>query len=132
MLNRFLLAFSAASLFTVSGLQAQVSTPKYSNEFMSIGVGGRALAMGNAQVAITRDATAGYWNPAGLLNIKTRYNAALMHSELFAGIAKHDYGTFSTSLDSMSHLGISVIRLGVDDIPNTLNLFNENGQIDYS
>ena len=131
MLQRILLA-SAALVFAATSLQAQISAPKYSNEFMSIGIGGRALAMGNAQVAVTNDVTAGYWNPAGLLNINTKYNAALMHSELFAGIAKHDYGAFSTPIDSMSHLGFSVIRLGVDDIANTLYLIDQDGRIDYS
>ncbi len=43
---------------------------KYSNEFLNIGAGARGLAMGNAQVASANDATAGYWNPAGLVGVK--------------------------------------------------------------
>jgi hypothetical protein len=88
--------------------------------------------MGNTQVALAQDATAGYWNPAGLLRQKNKYDAVLMHSELFAGTVKNDYGAFSMPLDQRSALGVSVIRTGVDDIADTRNLINEYGYIDYS
>jgi hypothetical protein len=104
---------------------------KYSNEFLSIGVGARAAGMGNAVLATTDDATAAYWNPAGLLSISNNVQIALMHNEQFAGIVKHDYGTITFKFDDQSALAVSLIRVGVDDIPNTLNLF-QNGQIDYS
>ncbi|MHA6247296.1 putative type IX sorting system protein PorV2 [Pontibacter sp. CAU 1760] len=118
-------------LFAWSSGMAQVSTPKYSNEFLNIGVGGRALGMGNVQAAIADDATAGYWNPAGLLRLSRKYNVSLMHSELFAGIAKNDFASFAMPLDTNSALAISVIRLGVDDIADTRRLQNEYGYIQY-
>ncbi|MFD2245693.1 PorV/PorQ family protein [Pontibacter ruber] len=118
-------------LFCWSGAVAQVSTPKYSNEFLNIGAGARALGMGNVQAAIVNDATAGYWNPAGLLRLPNKYNIALMHSELFAGIAKNDFGSFAMPLDSSSALAVSIIRLGVDDIADTRRLQNEFGYIQY-
>lgn len=43
---------------------------KYSNEFLNIGAGARGLAMGSAQVASVNDGSSGYWNPAGLVNVK--------------------------------------------------------------
>jgi hypothetical protein len=119
----FFMAWSAAT--------AQVSAPKYSNEFLNIGVGGRALGMGNVQAAIADDATAGYWNPAGLLRLRQKYNVSLMHSELFAGIAKNDFASFAMPLDTNSALAVSVIRLGVDDIADTRRLQNEYGYIQY-
>jgi len=39
-------------------------------KFLDIGVGGRALAMGEAYAAIANDASAIFWNPAGIANIK--------------------------------------------------------------
>jgi hypothetical protein len=110
---------------------AQVTAPKYSNEFLNIGVGGRALGMGNVQSAIVSDATAGFWNPAGLTHLQQKYNLVGMHSELFAGSVKNDYGSFATPLDSMSSLAVSVIRVGVDDIADTRRLYNTNHQIQY-
>lgn len=115
-------------LFAFSFAQA----PKYSNEFLNIGVGARALGMSNSYVTSVNDVTAGYWNPAGLLGIKNKSQVALMHSEYFAGIAKYDYGAFATRLDSNSVLGVSLVRFGVDDIPNTTELIDANGNVDYN
>lgn len=108
-----------------------VTAPKFSNEFMNIGVGARALGMANTQVSIVQDVTAGYWNPAGLLDIKSDYDVALMHSEYFGGIIQFDYAGFAVPIDSMSHLAISAIRLGADDIPDTRFLYDADGQLNY-
>ncbi|MBD2716327.1 PorV/PorQ family protein [Microvirga sp. STR05] len=126
-----LLGVSGALTLAPQVASAQDSTPKYSNEFLNIGVGGRALGMGKTQVSLAQDATAGYWNPAGLLSQKTKYDAVLMHSELFSGIVKNDYAAFSMPLDDQSAIGISAVRLGVDDIADTRDLINEYGYIQY-
>jgi hypothetical protein len=124
--------FIAASLaFFGLGHSAFSQAPKYSNEFLNIGVGARALGMSNSAVTSVNDVTAGYWNPAGLNGIGNQHQVALMHSEYFAGIAKYDYGAFATRLDSASVLGVSIIRFGVDDIPNTTELIDANGNVDY-
>ncbi len=110
---------------------AQDRTPKYSNEFMNLGVGGRAMSMANTQVAITSDVTSGYWNPAGLLSISDKYEVSLMHASYFAGIANYDYAAFATPIDSLSHIGVSILRFAVDDIPDTRFLYDANGAINY-
>lgn len=107
-------------------------TPKYSNEFMSIGVGARALGMSNTQISVTDDVTAGYWNPAGLLDIKSKHQFELMHASLFAGIANFDYASYATPIDSATHLGFSIIRFAVDDIPDTRFLYDVNGALNYN
>ena len=105
---------------------------KYSNEFLNIGAGARGLAMGGAQVASAKDATAGYWNPAGLTGIKDRPNAGLMHAEYFGGIAKYDYVSAAVPIqDNKRALGISLLRFAVDDIPNTLFLVEPDGSFNY-
>lgn len=116
--------------FLVGSVDGQ--TRKYSNEFLSIGVSAKSLGMGNAQVASVNDVTAGYWNPAGLTRIDPNLQLSLMHSEYFAGIANYDYGGFGVKIDEKNHLALSVIRFGVDDIPNTLELIDETGRVDYS
>jgi len=107
------------------------SAPKFSNEFLSIGVGARALGMSNSYVTSVNDVTSGYWNPAGLTHIKKDFQVGLMHAEYFAGIAKYDYGAFAAKIDSSSAFAFSIIRFGVDDIPNTTQLIDSDGNIDY-
>ena len=60
----------AAFLF-IPQINAQTVFGKYAGEFLSIGVGGRALGMGGAYVALANDVTAGYYNPAGLAQYNT-------------------------------------------------------------
>ena len=115
----------------MSPVLGQDNTPKYSNEFLSLGVGARGFGMGRAQAAIVQDVTSSYWNPAGLLGISNGYEVALMHSEFFAGIAKYDYLGFAMRIDSLSVLGITAIRFGVDDIPDTRFLYDANGALNY-
>jgi hypothetical protein len=104
---------------------------KYSNEFLNIGVGARALGMGNANVTSVEGVNSGYWNPAGLLKQKNDLEVGLMHAEYFAGIAKYDYIGISKRIDSNSVGGISILRFGVDNIPNTLDLIDANGNVHY-
>lgn len=114
-------------------IRAQSSdlTPKYSNEFLNIGVSARALGMSMAQVATVSDVTAGYWNPAGINHLGPRLQVAAMHSEYFAGIAKYDYASIGKAIDSSSAAAFSIIRFGVDDIPNTTELIDAGGNVDY-
>ncbi|MDO1446826.1 PorV/PorQ family protein [Rhodocytophaga aerolata] len=128
---RFTILFCLLTCLLPGFVTGQTRAPKYSNEFLSIGVGARALGMSRTQVALANDVTAGYWNPAGLLDIKNKYEFSLMHSEYFAGIAKYDYAAFATPVDSLSHIAVSVIRFGVDDIPDTRFLYDANGAINY-
>jgi hypothetical protein len=123
-LNSFLVAVVITS-------SALAQAPKYSNEFLSIGVGARALGMSNSNVVSVNDVTAGYWNPAGLLHIKTDYNVALMHAQYFAGIAKYDYAGFAKRIDSSSVFSVNIIRFGVDNIPNTTELIDAQGNVNY-
>ncbi len=101
---------------------------KYSNEFLAIGVGARALAMSNSVVASSHSA---YWNSSGLLAINHDREISLMHSEYFAGIAKYDYGSFVAKFNAHSAGALSIIRFGVDDIPNTSELIDGQGNINY-
>ena len=120
-----------ATFFLTVNLQGQV---KYGNEFLSIGVGARAQALGNAVVASVDDVTAGFWNPAGLANLggEQGLQVGAMHSEWFGGIAKFDYLGLTIPLSTPGRrIGLSVIRFGIDNIPNTLSLYESDGTINY-
>ena len=117
-------------LFSVAFSHAQ-TTRKYSNEFMNIGVDASALGMANAVVAYTDDVNSGYWNPAGLVNLEDN-QLALMHSSYFANIANYNYIAYAMPLDDVSAIGVSFIRFGVDDILDTTQLIDEQGNINYN
>jgi len=119
------------TLFLIASLSVSAQTVrKYSNEFMNIGVDAAALGMSSAVTSHTADVNSGYWNPAGLLAIEDN-QLALMHSSYFASIANYDYAAFAMPLDNESAVGISVIRFAVDDILNTTQLIDDQGNINY-
>ncbi|WP_372755906.1 PorV/PorQ family protein [Mariniflexile sp.] len=97
---------------------------------MNIGVDAAALGMSSAVTATTSDVNSGYWNPAGLLKLEDN-QLALMHSSYFANIANYDYVAFAKPLDKNSVFGVSLIRFAVDDILNTTQLIDEQGNINY-
>nr|WP_027136892.1 PorV/PorQ family protein [Gaetbulibacter saemankumensis] len=97
---------------------------------MNIGVDAAALGMSSAVTANTSDVNAGYWNPAGLIQLEDN-QLALMHSSYFANIANYDYAAFAMPIDDRSVMGISLIRFAVDDILNTTQLIDEQGNINY-
>jgi hypothetical protein len=98
---------------------------------MNIGVDAAALGMSNAVTASSNDVNSGYWNPAGLIGLEDK-QVALMHASYFANIAQYDYAAFATPIDDQSAWGISMIRFGVDNILNTTQLIDNQGNIDYN
>ena len=98
---------------------------------MNIGVDAASFGMANATTASTANVNSGYWNPAGLLAIEDN-QLSIMHASYFANIANYDYGAFAMPLDDRSAVAISLIRFGVDDILNTTQLIDDQGNIDYS
>ncbi len=138
-------SFTGRSVITLilllsSNLFAQGSGNKYAGEFLAIGVGGRPLGMGGAFVSMVNDVTAGYWNPGALSRINYP-QFALMHDERFGNLVNYDYGAVAIPWGKNVSFGLSVIRLGVDDVPNTnsawidLNnngFFDQGDRLDYS
>ena len=106
------------------------TTAAYSNEFINIGVDAAALGMSNAVVAQTDDVNSGYWNPAGLMRLEQK-ELSLMHSSYFANIAQYNYAAFAMPIDDQSSFGASLIRFSVDDILNTTQLIDSQGNINY-
>ncbi|MBI4364323.1 MAG: PorV/PorQ family protein [Candidatus Latescibacteria bacterium] len=111
---------------------------RYAGEFLRIGVGARALGMGSAFVGLADDGTAAYWNPAGLSTLREREITA-MHAEQFGSIVQYDFLSYVMPVGSPGKarqaIGVSLVRLGVDDIPDTRGLDiidqNGNGKFDY-
>ncbi len=97
---------------------------KYAGDFLKVPIGARAIGMGAAFTAVADDATAPYWNPAGMIYLPYK-EIIPQHAEQFGRLVNHDYlGAVlplgdGASKSKQSALGIGLVRLAVDDIPVT-------------
>jgi hypothetical protein len=95
---------------------------KYAGEFLKVPAGARAIGMGGAFAAVSDDATAPYWNPAGMVYLPYR-EVLPQHAEQFGNLINHDYvgAVFPLDGPKSQHaaVGVGFIRLAVDDIPVT-------------
>jgi len=127
MKNLLLVIFISAA-----SLQSSIAQ-KFVNEFLNIGVGAKAHGMFGSVVAHVDDATAGYWNVAGLTQMEAPLQISAMHTNWFGGIANYDYLSVAKKFNGKRNAagGFTIIRMGVDNIPNTLNLIGADGTVNY-
>lgn len=105
---------------------------KYAGEYLGLGAGARSSGMGGVGTALSSDVTAGYYNPAGLSQI--RYpQIAIFHESRFSGLFNYDYVSGAIPLDSRQSIGATIIRFGYGEIQDTRGALidrNGNGVID--
>lgn len=106
----------------------------YGNDFLNIGVGARSLGLGRAVVSTEHSIQAAYWNPANLSTSGGPMQLSAMHAIWFAGVVNYDYlgAGFQMGEDTKAYGAVSMIRMGIDDIPNTLQLYGPDGRINYA
>jgi len=114
-------------------MSMSAQAPKFSNDFLNIGVGARAHAMSGAVVTSTNDVTASFWNPASLTTIEAPFQVGAMHAEWFGGIGNYDFISIGKGFNKNNDAfgSVSVIRLAIDNIPNTFRLLDDDGGINY-
>ena len=117
-------------VFLFFALSQSQNNSKYSNEFMNIGVDASSISMSGAVTSSVDDVNSGYWNPAGLTAVE-QAEISLMHSNYFANIANYNYIAYARPIDNQSAIGLSMIRFGVDDILDTTQLIDDQGNINY-
>ena len=102
---------AAASSFTSSGRGTTTA------DFLTLGVGARATAMGEAYSAVVDEAGAVYWNPAALTRIPNA-SATFMHAA-YIGSSYFDYGAFAKNLGKLGSIGAGVQYFSAGSIAAT-------------
>ena len=88
---------------------------RYAGEFLGLGAGARSAALGSAYVALADDATAGYWNAAGLSALSGR-QVHLTHAEHFSGLIQRDFIAVARPGRLLHGMALSLVRMGIDGI----------------
>lgn len=129
-LKRFdlVVILGAASLLIPISVYAQ--SVNYAAEVLTKGAGARPLAMGGAFSAAANDATAAYWNPAGLALIDD-VEITTMHATQ-NDLQSYDFVNLAFNTESAGSYALSYLRLGVDDIIITDNSGNTHGTTTYA
>ena len=115
------------SLLTATPAWAGGATGGQVGEFLSTGAGARALGMGGAFTAVSDDASATYWNPAGMSQI-TRSELNLMQSTLFADTKLDFYSFVHPSKKGGSAWGLSMTELGSSGFERVNATLDSSGQ----
>jgi opacity protein-like surface antigen len=97
--------------------QAEAEETRYAGDPLLAGAGARSLGMGGAFVALADDATAAYWNPAGLAG-QTLTEVQVQHAEQFGGTVNQDAFALARPT-TVGGFGASILRLGVGRITLT-------------
>lgn len=89
-------------------------------KFLSIPVGARAIGMGGAFAGVTSDASAMYWNVAGLTQL-TQAEAAFSHTNWLADIS-FNYGAVSFPLGELGIVGINFTSMTMGEMERTTEM----------
>jgi long-subunit fatty acid transport protein len=124
LLTAFQIETNAQIFPILGGQRVGISTA----EFLKIGVGSRASAMGDAFVAVANDASALYWNPAGLVQFKD--DQLLFSHNMWVVDINHDFVGAVYHMDETNAFGVSFTALSMQDMPVTTE-FQPFGTGDY-
>ena len=121
-----LVIYIIISFVPAYGLGQQFEFSKYAGEFLRFSAGARASGVGGAFTALADDGFTSYWNPAGLTQLKIP-QLFLMHSSRFGGEVKYDFLGYSFPGKNDNSYAFSILRIGIDDIPDTRNALLDFG-----
>lgn len=111
-MRRLLSTVIVLTIFSVTAAWGSVDGGTES--IFNLGAGARAMGMGNGFVALSDDATAIYYNPAGLGYLSSQ-QVSLLHTVIFEGTI-YDFASYAYPLGHWGGFGVAGMRLGTDDI----------------
>ncbi len=129
-MKKFLSCFVAMMLIVALGVEGQVVDN--ANDFLELGGFAASQSLGNSDIALVKGSEAAILDPSGLVDGGAELDFAVLHNRYMSGMATQNIVSAAYRTDSLTAFGASLLRVGVDDIQNTLHLFDSDGQIDYS
>lgn len=128
MKSRYLFIFLVAADLLLAQYKSNVSNvATTAAPFLQIGVGSRAIGMGGAFVATANDASAMYWNPAGLGKLNSA-ELIFVHTSWLADIS-FDYAGAILPLGKIGTLGASITMLNMGQMEvRTVDMQNGTGE----
>lgn len=117
-MRRIVFAVILITLFSVSGLFGQAKVGTAGVQFLKIGVSARGVAMGDAFTAVANDASALYYNPAGLIQLE-KPEAVASHMDFPAGVAYEFIGFAYPMPKQNSVIGAFIGGLWTDEMIET-------------
>lgn len=113
-LRTMLVPVFVAALFVGGNAQDLAKTGTTAAQFLKIPVGARAMGMGTAFTATASDASAMYWNPAGMAH-GMQSRAMFNHVDWIADVA-YDYAAVGAVLPGIGTVGAFVGALSMDEM----------------
>jgi hypothetical protein len=112
--TRWVVVLGTALVFVVSLTTVAMAADPFFLPFLRTGVGARAAGMGNAYVAVANDATAGFFNPAGLTHIQKWGFSSMLSADM--GLDRRfNYLAVAGSF-KLGSVGVSWINAGIDNV----------------
>lgn len=115
--KRWMVVLGTALVFVVSLTTVAMAADPFFLPFLRTGVGARAAGMGNAYVAVANDATAGFFNPAGLTHIQ-KWGFASMLSADMSYDRRQNYLGLAGSF-KWGSVGLTWVNAGITDVQVT-------------
>ncbi len=116
-MKKKIVIFGIGFLVSIAFAEQVVKTGTTAGKFLSIDVGARSVAMGGAFVAVANDASAMFWNPAGI--------ATLSNSEVLVSYTKwladinYNYSGLVLPLKNWGTFGLNATFLSMDAMEKT-------------
>lgn len=113
-MNKLYYTLAVVLACVVSYSKTLATTDAGRESVFSIGVGGRALAMGGGFTSLANDATSVYYNPAGL-GLLEYQELMFMHIQLFEG-TNFNFGSWVYPVSHKFGVGVGYMRIGTEDL----------------
>ena len=120
MIRKFLFIIISLLVFFDTSF-SQVFSGTTAAQFLKIEVGAKSIGMGGAFVSLANDASALYWNPAGIAKLQNN-DVMFSHTYWLAG-TNHNFAGVILKLSDQQSIGFSYTSLTVGDMPVRTEMF---------